>query len=194
MNYDIEDIKSNWKKYEGLCLRLDSDNLNDLIKSLGERICMCPQSMRSSEPGAHPGGLVNHSLNVASAMRTINDAMNLEVSIASIFKVALLHEIGKIGDENLDLYVEQDSDWHVKNLGQYYKYNEDIPKMSISHRTLYLLQKFKIELERDEWIAIQISQGSHFEENRFYTNSEPTIAILLQKAKSLVNHRELLLL
>ena len=192
MKYDIEEIKSNWETYEKLLGRLANDNINKMIEELGERISTCPQSMRSSEPGAHPGGLVAHSLKVANAMRTINDTMNLKVSIASIFKVALLHEIGKIGDENFDLYVEQDSDWHVKNLGQYYKYNEEIPKMSISHRTLYLLQKFKIELRRDEWIAIQISQGSHFEENRFYANSEPTVGILLQKAKSLVNHRELL--
>ena len=61
--------------------------------------------------------------------------------------------------------------------------------MSVSHRTLYLLQHYGVTLSDDEWISIQLAQGSHFEENRFYVGSEPTLAILLQQAKCMVVHK-----
>ena len=185
---NIEKIEENWEKYEKFLKILSDENINNLIESLGERIIMCPSSPRVSDVGCYPGGLVEHSLDVAIAMKKINESLDLGVSTKSILKIGLLHEIGKIGDENTELFINQDSDWHREKLGQNYKYNDDISKMTSSHRTLYLLQKFNVSLSRDEWISIQIAAGSHFEENRFYVGSEPTLAILLQKAKSLVSH------
>jgi 5-enolpyruvylshikimate-3-phosphate synthase len=99
-----------------------------------------------------------------------------------------LHDLGKVGDLENDFYVEQDSAWHREKLGQFYKYNEDLSKMSITHQTLFLLQHFGVTLTRDEWIAIQLSGGSHFEENRFYVGSEPTLALILQQAKQITVH------
>ena len=69
-----------------------------------------------------------------------------------------------------------------------YKFNENIQKMSTSHRTLYLLQYFNVRLSEDEWIAVQIAQGNHFEENRFYVGAEPSLAMLLQQSKAAVLH------
>jgi hypothetical protein len=122
-------------------------------------------------------------------MRTLNKALGTKVPISSILKVGLLHDIGKLGDLETDYFVEQDSDWHREKLGQLYKYNEDLEKMSTSHRSLYLLQHFGVNLTKDEWLAIQLAQGSHFEENRFYVGHEPSLALLLQHAKQQVIHR-----
>ena len=187
-NMDTETMKSNWEKYESILKRLGDKNIDSFLEKFGERIVMCPYSRVENEPGSYPGGLVEYSLEIASAMKKISSSLGIEVSTVSILKVALFHDIGKIGDENEDLFVVQDSSWHREKLGHVYKYNEKLSKMSTSHRTLYLLQSSGINLSRDEWLAIQISNGSHFEENRFYVGSEPTLAILLQKSKSLVNH------
>ena len=189
MTTQMENMKAHWEKYTALSEKLKDENIDIMLEMLGERVLMCPASQRETEHGSHPGGLVEHSLKVAYAMKSINEALNMGVSTASILKVGLLHEIGKIGDEESSLFVDQDSDWHREKLGQNYKYNENLQKMSVSHRTLYLLQKFGVKLSQDEWIAIQIAPGSHYEENRFYVNAEPAIAILLQKAKSLVIHQ-----
>ena len=140
--------------------------------------------------GAFPGGLIQHSLDVAGTMRKILQAHQFELPVESILKVGLLHDIGKIGDLDNDLFIDQDSEWHREKLGQMYKYNENLQKMSVSHRTLFLLQHFNVSLTNDEWISIQLAPGSHFEENRFYVGSEPTLAIVLQQAKSLVIHRD----
>ena len=178
-----EKMKQTWEKYQSLCERLGDENIDIFLEIMGERLLMCPASLRENEYNSRPGGLVEHALDVALAMKSINETLKLGVSTSSILKVGLLHEIGKIGDE------EKDSEWHRNNLKQNYKYNEGAAKMSISHRTLYLLQKFGIKLTQDEWIAIQIAPGSHYEENRFYVGAEPTLGALIQKAKSLVIHK-----
>ena len=185
----LENIKSNWGTYSSLCKRLEDDNIDKMINFLDNRIVTCPASLNQSSYGAYEGGLVEHALEVAKSMKIINESMNLGVKTDSILKVSLFHEIGKVGDLEIPLLINQDSDWHREKLGQMYKYNENIQKSSISHRSLYLLQSFNINLSQDEWIAIQLSQGSHFEENRFYVGSEPTLAILLQNSKSIVIHK-----
>ena len=185
----VEKIESNWETFNKLCRRLSDHNLNKLLDDLGERLVMCPASAKLDQYCAYPGGLIEHSIAVAGTLRTISDSHNLNLSVASILKVSLLHDLGKIGDENSDLFVEQDSSWHREKLGQMYKYNENLGRMSISHRTLWLLQNFGVSLTSDEWLAIQLAQGSHFEENRFYVGNEPTLALALQQAKSMVIHK-----
>lgn len=187
---DVNKIESNWNTFEKLCGKLPDENLNDLLNNFAERLIMCPASPRLDQYGAFPGGLIQHSLDVAGTMRKLSQAHQFDLPVESVLKVGLLHDIGKIGDLDNDLFVEQDSEWHREKLGQMYKYNENIQKMSVSHRTLFLLQKFNVSLTSDEWIAIQLAQGSHFEENRFYVGSEPTLAIILQQSKAIVIHKE----
>lgn len=187
---DLEQIKTNWETFEGLCRRLSDNRLNKLLDELGERLVMCPSAPNESQPGSYPGGLIEHSLRVTSNMRVLAKALNMDLQPANILKVGLLHEIGKIGDFSGAYFVEQDSDWHREKLGQVYKFNDDLNKMSVSHRTLFLLQHFGVELSKDEWIAIQLAGGSHFEENRFYVGHEPTLALCLQLAKRFAIHTD----
>jgi len=185
---DIEKIESNWQMFEKLLTRLSDDNINKMLDELGERIVMTPGSTNSDQYGCFPGGLVQHSLDVTKTMRNLSESLSLGVETKSILKVGLLHDIGKVGSLTEPLYEEQDSDWHREKLGQMYKYNENLERMSTSHRTLWLLQNFGVTLTNDEWLAVQLAQGSHFEENRFYVGHEPTLAKLLQNAKSFVVH------
>lgn len=187
---EFDEIKSNWGVFESLLQRLSDDHINSLLEALGDRLITCPESTRLDQYGCYPGGFVEHALQVTANMKMLNESFEFDVPTASVLKVGLLHNIGKVGDLDEDHFVEQESDWHKEKLGQMYKYNDNIQKMSISHRTLYLLQCFGVELTRDEWIAIQLAQGSHFEENRFYVSHEPTLAVLLQHAKSIVIHKK----
>jgi len=185
----MKQIEKNWKQYEKFCKRLSDPGLNELLGELGQRLVACPASPRNDQYGCYPGGVIKHALEVTALMRTLADAYNFSVPVASILKVGLLHEIGKVGDMESDYFVEQDSDWHREKLGQHYKYNEDLNRMSVSHRTLYLLQHYGISLAKEEWLAIQLASGSHFEENRFYVGHEPSLALILQQAKQAVVHR-----
>ena len=133
---EVEKIESNWKKYEKILGRLSNDGINNLLEAMGERIIMCPLSRSTSEPGSYPGGLIEHSLGVASTMRKLNDSLKMGLPIESILKVSLLHDIGRVGDEESDLFIPQDSDWHREKLGQNYKYNDNLSKMSVTHLSL----------------------------------------------------------
>ncbi len=183
---DFDKVESNWKTYESLVGKLSDDNLNTLVGEVGERLVLCPASTRTDQYGCYPGGLVQHALRVTDAMRKISSALGYDISTASIIRVGLLHEIGKVGDINNDYFLEQDSDWHREKLGQLYKYNEDLEKMTTSHRTLWLLQHYGVVLTRDEWEAVSCAQGSHLEENKFYAYTNSNLTKLLQAAKALV--------
>ena len=183
---DFDKIESNWKMYESLIGKLSDDNLDSLMSDLGERLVLCPASTKTDQYGCAPGGLVHHALRVTDAMRKISSALGYDISTASILRVGLLHELGKVGDVENDYFLEQDSDWHREKLGQLYKYNEDLQKMTVSHRTLWLLQHYGVVLTRDEWEAVSSAQGNHLEENKFYAYTKNNLTKLLQAAKALV--------
>ena len=180
---DFDKVKSNWETYAGLCIKSSKFGISDLLDAVGERLITTPFGTHEKDGGCYPGGLVEKSLETTSKMKTIASALDIEVETRSILKVGLLHEIGKVGTLEEDLFVEQDSSWHREKLGQFYKYNENLDKSTTPDRTLYLLQHFGVTLTHDEYYAIRLSQGSHLEENRFYVGSEPMLAKCLQMAK-----------
>ena len=186
---DIEIIKKNWATYKTILSRLEDENINNMLEEIGARICVAPANSNNKQYGCYPGGIVVTSTKLAKAMQKLNEFHGGTVNIKSVYKIGLLHDIGRLGTIEADWLLAQDSDWHREKLGQMYRYNEEIQKMSISHRSLFLLQNFGVKISEEEWIAIQLSQGSHFEENRFYARSEPTLALILQQAKSLSIHK-----
>ena len=127
---EIENIQSNWETYENLCKKLSDNSLDSLIDFLGERLVMCPASFREDQYGAYPGGMIEYALKVSASMRILNKSMDLNLSVSSILKVGLLHDIGKVGSIEEDYFVNQDSDWHREKLGQFYKFNDSITSCS----------------------------------------------------------------
>jgi hypothetical protein len=186
--YDVEQLKKSWERFCQLTKKIDDPCIDKMIETLSERMLMCPNASRDADPGCYPGGLVQVCLETALHMRQLEGSFGDELDPRAVLKVALLHDLGKIGSLQDNYFVEQESDWHKEKLGQYYKFNEKIQKMSPSHRTLCLLQHFGVKLNEEEWLAIQLSNGSYFEENRFYVGSEPTLALVLQTARRLVYH------
>ena len=188
------DIESLWAQYSSFAKSAFSDPkpLESLFDQLGERIIMTPSTRFVHETGCEPGGMIYTSMQVAKTAMKLVEAYNFDMSLKrSIIKVALLHDLGKIGDLEHDWLLPQDNGWYRDKHGAHYKFNDadGVQKMSVSHRTLYLLQHFGVKLSRDEWLAIQLANGFHFEENRWYVYSEPDIATVIQHAKHIVSKR-----
>jgi hypothetical protein len=183
---DPEKIESNWNTFESLCKRFGDPGLDRLLADLGQRLAECPFSTRTEYPGCCPGGLVDLTLRITSTMRKLNESLEERLPTATLLKVGLLHDLGKVGDESQDHFLEQDSDWHRDKLGQLYKYNETLPKMGYAHRTLWLLQHYGVTLTRDEWEAIFTSGGLHLEENRFYVGTKSSLTRILCAARLIV--------
>lgn len=184
MNEISQDVEVKWNKFKKLVEYVEDAHPGTLafIEKYSERIIMCPTATESSGYGCYPGGLLDFSLSVTSNMRLIAKGLSLQIPQEKILFVGLFHAIGTIGDEENDYYVMNDSDWHLKK-GIYYKYNENLHKMPVSHRSAYLLQKHGITMEHDEWVSIMISGGTHRDESKFYIGSEPKLSLLLMQAR-----------
>ncbi len=162
------------------CFPSRAEALKRMYTELGEdRLCFAPASSTDYFHNTFPGGYVDHVLRVMNFSMTVLELwerMGLDTSNFSkeeLLFTAMHHDLGKLGlpGDGKEMYVQNKSDWHVKNLGKVYEANEHIPKMSISDRSLYLLQSFGIQCSHNEWLGIKIHDGMYDEANHAYLQS-----------------------
>ncbi len=189
---DESSIIKQYEKYTNLLKRtFDEAPAQALIDHFEDRLVLCPAGLTNDE-GGYPGALVDRSLRTALRAKQICQSAELPTNPASAVRVALVAELGRLGDlqPERELYLEQTSDWHREKLGQNYKYNEHCSRTTVPHRTLHLLQHFGLRLEQDEWVAVLTFGGLHLPENAFYGNKKNDLVDLLQLAKHLTNRKE----
>ena len=186
---DTEKLFDNFEKYTSLLKKYFPDEgINSFLDDFGVRVTTSPRGL-TKEDGGSPGSLIEFLLKTAlianDHYKVYSSKCSDPVDRKSLMRVCLVHEIGRAGSKDHDLYIPQESQWHREKLGQMFKYNEDCPKMSVSHRTLSLLQAYQISLNDDEWLAILTSQGMHYPENAFYGNSLSDLSKILHFSRSL---------
>ena len=123
----------------------------ELLDFLGEDLMTAPASSMLSLHNAFPGGLIDHILKTTKYAIGINKLLpqNMEVDAHSIVKVCFLHQIGKTF-----LYKWNESEWHRKNQGKIYEFNEDVTSMKIGERSIYYSMKNGVKLSEEEYQAI----------------------------------------
>jgi hypothetical protein len=153
MSLDQTKIVSNTKKYFETATKLGFMN-TELMGFLGEDFIKAPASSMSDYHNAFEGGLIDHLLRVANYAIRINNALpdDEKVDQNSLLKVCLLHGIGKA-----KLYVPCTSEWHRKNQGKMYDFNEDLVSMRISERSTYYALSHGIQFTEEEFSAIIFS-------------------------------------
>jgi len=167
------------------------EKLNALTETLKERIMFAPASTKDWFNNAFPGGYLDHVLRVnkiANQLHKLYAFHNANETYTSeeLNFVSLFSQLGKLGDWDHEYFTKNDSDWHVKNLGMVYKFNENVPAMKIYDRTIYLLQDSGIKLSHNEYLAIRNQEGLFDESNKFYFYSG-------QKETKFRNHLPLLI-
>jgi len=151
---DMELIKKNWNTYKTILSRLEDENISTLLEELGERICIAPANSNNKQYGCYPGGIVVTSTKLAKAMQALNEFHGTPVDIKSVYKVGLLHDLGRVGTIESDWLLPQDSDWHREKLGNEFKINFDLPKLTHLQRTLFILNHFQVKLTEEEYFAL----------------------------------------
>ena len=146
-------VESNWKTYSKLLGKFKDQGINNLLETLGERLCVAPANPREEQYGCYPGGLLDSSLKIATTMKKLRGFHNSEIPVGSILKIGLLHDIGRIGTLSQDWLSEQDSDWHHER-GFHFKQNYDLGERTHSQRTLFFLQHFGVKLDDQEYDAL----------------------------------------
>ena len=151
---DMEIIKKNWATYKTILSRLEDENINNMLEEIGPRICVAPANSNNKQYGCYPGGIVVTSTKLAKSMQKLNEFHGDTVDIKSVYKIGLLHDIGRLGTIEADWLLAQDSDWHREKLGNMFKINFDLPKMTHLQRTLFLLNHFQVKLTEEEFFAL----------------------------------------
>ena len=150
-----------------------SENLKRMYEDLDQELAGAPAAAVQHHHNAFPGGYLDHVLRVydiSVEMTKTFHAFEGELNFTSqeLQFATLHHDLGKLGEPGEPYYVEQDSDWHRKTLGQNYKYNNTIQYMSVTDRAHYMLQQYDIKITKNEWLGIHLSDGMYDESNKSY--------------------------
>lgn len=180
-NLTAKQISKNWNTFRNLINeRFPSrkDALNRMYDEmeLDERVQMAPASSFEFFHNAIPGGYVDHVLRVYEfALETYQLWKKMGLVVDNFTEeelefAALHHDLGKLGlpGENREHYVFNDSEWHRKNQGKYYKNNPKIPNIPVTDKGFYLLNHYGIQYSLNEMIGIRCTDGMYEESNKAY--------------------------
>jgi len=160
-----KDTKIYEKKFWKLCRKLSSRNqtkIQRMIEVLGKKYFNAPASTRYH--GSYAGGLLEHSiivtevlLGLIAATRKTQGKTFTKKEKRSCILVGLFHDIGKIGNEKENLYLEAE-DWQ-KERNQPFVFNRDLGNIPHPLRSIRILTQFNIRLTEDEFQAIAYHNG-----------------------------------
>ena len=172
-----EQIETNWESL--IKLIEDSfegerkENLLKMYNHLKDRMMFAPASSKEHFHNAFPGGYVDHVLNITRAVKSVyqtwkDHGAHINFTEEEMIFATLHHDLGKVGDDEMDYYIPNESEWHRKNQGKIYTPNPKLQFMNISDRSLWLLQKFDVKLNQTEYIGLKLADGMYEEGNKQY--------------------------
>jgi len=176
---DKAKLEKNVKKFEEVNgkYKIFTDDLMDF---LGQDFFLAPASPMRDMNNAFPGGLLDHTIKVAKYAVYLNNSLpeSMRESMDSILKVSFLSEIGKT-----HLFTPCQSEWHIKNQGKYFEYNEELVSMKVGERSTYYALSNGVKLTDDEYQAILNHDKSEEDKQvRWYTSK---LGQLLKQATDL---------
>jgi len=150
-----------------------SENLKRMYEDFEQELATAPASAVQHFHNAFPGGYLDHVLRVYDISVDLTKTFrnfegNLDFTSQELRFATLHHDLGKLGDPGEPYYMEQDSEWHRKTLGQNYKHNNTIQYMSVTDRAHYLLQLYDVPITKNEWLGIHLSDGMYEASNKSY--------------------------
>ncbi len=172
-----QEILDNWNEFLNLIENTFTGQrkvaITELIEHFQDRMMLAPASSKEHYHGAHPGGYMEHVLNVYNIAMDLSQIWKkystlIDYTSEEITLVALFHDLGKMGDLTEEFYFTQDNEWRRQNMGEIYKINDKVVNMNGADRSLYILQHFGVQLTQNEWIAIKIHEGMYDEANVSY--------------------------
>lgn len=149
------------------------DRLLELYSDWGVRIATAPASTKTAYYNSFPGGYVLHVLDVCKTSWLLFDGVwskmfdKLDFRWEELAFVALNHDLGKIGSETEDYYLECKDDWMLKK-GMNYVLNPKLQYMKVSDRSLHTLSSRGIKMTDKEYLGIKLYDGLYDDSNKAY--------------------------
>lgn len=177
MDLSPEKVKENWDRHLKIVDHFISsprkEKVLELLNNLEDKMVAAPASGKEHFHNAFIGGYIDHVNRVVQcAVKTKQLWQEMGATIdftdEELVFAALFHDLGKIGNGELEGYIPEYSDWHRKNQGSMFKPNPELDFMLIQDRSLYLLQKYGIEVSHKEYLAIRLHDGVYDDANKAY--------------------------
>lgn len=134
---------------------------------------------------SRPGGLLEHSVNVAETMLAMKAVLAPGISDESCVLVALLHDLGKAGMPGQPQYLENKPSPRQERYGYSasipFRFNQDLLYLSVPLRSLVLALP-KLPLTAEEVQAIMYHDGQYVQDNHSVATRECPLTLLLQYA------------
>lgn len=147
---------TNKEEFLEICSCIKRDGINDLLEWLDKSdFYMAPASTKFH--GNHPGGLLEHSLNVYRALKDLIQLHKLNIPEETIAIIALFHDSCKInfyrqGTRNVK---DENGRWVEKLV---YEIDEKFPCGDHADKSIIIIQQY-IKLTPEEIFAIRAHMG-----------------------------------
>ena len=194
----IEQMADNLAKFYSLIDKYISgprkDKLLEMYKDIEETLATSPASTKISHHNAFAGGYLDHVNRVTEAALVFEKVwdkfgQSKNYTTEELAFSALNHDLGKLGTNDEPVYIPNQSQWHRENQGLMFNYNPAITHMRIAERSLFVLQKYGIQVSENEFLAIRLHDGLYEEANKQYyitynkdTELRSNIAYILHQA------------
>lgn len=174
---EAEQIQKNWERHISIVEKyIEEPRKNKVLKmldALQDFMILAPASGKSHFHNAFPGGYIDHVNRVVlSSLKTKalweDMGATIDFTDEELVFSALFHDLGKIGNGEDEGYLIQEDQWRRKNLNEEYTPNKDLHFMLLQDRSLFILQKFGIELSEKEYLAVRLHDGVYDDANKAY--------------------------
>ena len=172
-----EQLLANWDEFIGYIDTYITGDRKDKLKKFYEdrqdRLLTMPASAVEHYHSAFPGGYIEHVNRVIRMSIDVTEMWSkhgspLDCTMEEIIFVAINHDLGKYGSDEEPYYVPNPSDWHRVNQGKIYEYGNDLSKMPVPDRSIFLLVNNDVKISENEYIGIQTHDGMYDEANKAY--------------------------
>ena len=176
MALTAEKIQANYEKHLKIVdtyIGDRKDSIKEMLSHMEETYVMAPASGKTWYHNAFAGGYVDHVNRVvqyAIEQSRLYEKMGgtLDYTDEQLVFSALFHDLGKIGDGDAPNYIPQTDKWRQDKLSEMYTFNPDLQFMLIPDRSLFILQKFGIKVNQNEFLGIRCHDGVFDKANEAY--------------------------
>ena len=180
-NYTEKQLKENYDKFITFVKKAfasQPERLEKLLhmyseEELGMELTVAPASGKLYFHSAYIGGYIDHVMNVCKnaigqMTQFKNNGGTIDFEVEELLFAALHHDLGKLGDGVHPYYIPQESEWHRKNQGSIFTQNGELHYMDVTHRAIWLLQKYDIPFTQKEMLGIMLADGLYNEASKKY--------------------------
>ena len=176
MALTAEKIQANYEKHLKIVdtyIGDRKDSIKEMLSHMEETYVMAPASGKTWYHNAFAGGYVDHVNRVveyAVKQSRLYEEMGgtVDYTEEELVFAALFHDLGKIGDGDQPNYIPQTDKWRQDKRSEMYTFNPDLQFMLIPDRSLFILQKFGIKVNQNEFLGIRCHDGVFDKANEAY--------------------------